>query len=97
MIWNMDWIWLVMALGAVATLGFFLGHALDAVLGRDGFGAFPTMFLFIGGFFAAVYLANRHGVVLRDLTLATSVGIFGSLALILVLVMIKAGLSRLPR
>lgn len=97
MIWRIDTVWLVMALGAVSVLGFFFAHAIDAILRDDGFGAFPTMFVFIAGFFGAIYFANTHGIVLYDLTRASGLGLAGALTLIGVLVLLKAAGSRLLR
>ena len=97
MLWKIEPIWLVMALGAVSVFGFFFAHALDAILRSDGFGAFPTMFLFIGGFFGAIYYANTHGIALYNLTYATGAGLAGALGLLAVLVLLKAGASRLLR
>lgn len=97
MLWKIEPIWLAMALGAVSIVGFFLGHALDAILRRDGFGPFPMMFLFVAGFFGAIYYANTRGIVLSDLPRAAGTGLGGALALIGALVLLKAAASRLLR
>lgn len=97
MIWKIEPIWFVLALGAVATLGFFFANALDAILHGDGFGALPTMFLFVAGFFGAIYYANTRGIVLHDITRASGMGLAGALGLIAGLVLFKAGVSRLFR
>lgn len=97
MIWNLDGFSLLMLVGGISVLGFFLGAALDAIMGGDGFGPFGNMALFIAGFFGAVYLANTQGIMLRDPTRAFATGLGGSFLLIAALALVKAGLSRLAR
>lgn len=97
MIWKIEPIWLVMALGAVATLGFFFAIALDAILRGDGFGALPTMALFVAGFFGTIYYANTNGIPFYDLTDASGTGLAGALGLVAALVLLKAAASRLFR
>ena len=54
---------------------------------------FPgNMALFTVGFFAAVVLANRYGIVLRDLKLAVAYGLCGAFTLVSTLAFVKARL-----
>ncbi len=95
MIWNLDTGWLAMAIAIVAVLAFFFGAALDAIMRDDGFGPTGNMLLFTAGFFTAVIVANTYGISLRDLKLAVAWGLGGAFALVGLLALVKAGLSRI--
>ncbi|RAZ86687.1 hypothetical protein DPM33_27905 [Mesorhizobium hawassense] len=86
---------LLFGFAIIAAFGFFFGTALDAIMKEGGFGPTGNTLLFIFGFFAAVTVANRHGVNLSDPKMAIAWGLGGAFAFISVLALIKAGLARL--
>lgn len=94
MLANLDFGWLLMAVGTVSVIAFMFGNALDAIMREDGFGPFGNMFLFLGGFFGAIFVANEFGINLGELKLAIAYGLGGAFALIAVLALIKAAIAR---
>lgn len=95
MFWNLDPVWLAMAITVVAILAFMLGMALDALMDEDGFGPVGNMLVMTSGFFVTVTVANQHGIVFRDLAQATATGMVGAFACLTVVALLKAALSRL--
>lgn len=95
MLSQFDTTWLLFAFAIIAAFGFFFGTALDAIMKEGGFGPTGNTLLFIFGFFAAVVVANKHGVGMTDLRLAVAWGLGGAFAFISVLALIKAGMGRL--
>ncbi|WP_245431612.1 hypothetical protein [Mesorhizobium atlanticum] len=92
---HLDTTWLLFAFLVIAGFGFFFGTALDAIMRESGFGPTGNTLLFIFGFFAAVVIANKHGISLSDLKLAVAWGLGGAFAFISALALIKAGMARL--
>ena len=92
---HLDTTELLFALAIIAAFGFFFGAVLDAILKESGFGPTGNTLLFISGFFIAVRVANRHGIALSDLRLATACGLGGAFAFISAVALLKAGLARL--
>ena len=92
---HLDTTWLLFAFLIIAGFGFFFGTALDAIMKESGFGPTGNTLLFIFGFFAAVTVANKHGISVNDLRLAVACGLGGAFAFISVLALIKAGMARL--
>ncbi|CDX34280.1 conserved membrane hypothetical protein [Mesorhizobium sp. SOD10] len=86
---------LLFGFAIIAGFGFFFGTALDAIMKESGFGPTGNTLLFIFGFFAAVVIANKHGISLSDLKLAVAWGLGGAFSFISVLALIKAGMARL--
>lgn len=95
MIWKLDPAWLMMAVASVAVLSFFLGSVMDAIMSDDGFGPFGNMILIAVGFFAAIFVANVHGVAMGNLTFAVTTGLSGAFLTLSVLALIKAALARI--
>ena len=95
MIWNLDYSWLMMAFAIVSILSFFLGMALDGVMGDDGFGAVGNTVIITTGFFLGIFLANTYGIYLRDLKLAISAGLCGAFLTLATLAISKSVLARL--
>lgn len=93
MLWNLDTSWLLMAVAVVGLLSFLLGLALNALIGRDGFGPIGNAVIVTAGFFLGIFLANSYGLVLRDLTLATATGLTGAFVSLAMLALVKAGLA----
>jgi hypothetical protein len=94
MLWNIDSSSLAIGLTVVAALAFFFGSVLDAIMKENGFGPTGNALLFTAGFIGAVYVANRHGVGLRDLRLTVACGLGGAFAFFSALALLKAGLAR---
>ncbi|MDP3899302.1 MAG: hypothetical protein Q8Q62_21715 [Mesorhizobium sp.] len=97
MLWNLDIVWIALAIATVSIFGFMLGTALDGLMGEDGFGAAGNMLIITSGFFLAVYLANSWGVRLNDLTMAVGTGLGGAFVVMLVLALAKGVLGRIMR
>ncbi len=95
MIWNLDISWLMMAIAVVSILSFFLGMALDGVMGDDGFGAVGNTVIITTGFFLGIFIANSYGIYLRDLKLAIAAGLAGSFICLAMLAISKSVLARL--
>ncbi|CDX49245.1 conserved membrane hypothetical protein [Mesorhizobium plurifarium] len=92
---HLDTTWLLFAFAIIAAFGFFFGTLLDAIMKEGAFGPTGNTLLFIFGFFAAVVIANKHGISLTDLKLAVAWGLGGAFSFISVLALIKAGMTRL--
>ncbi|CDX57855.1 conserved membrane hypothetical protein [Mesorhizobium plurifarium] len=92
---HLDTTWLLFAFAIIAAFGFFFGTLLDAIMKEGAFGPTGNTLLFIFGFFAAVVIANKHGISLSDLKLAVAWGLGGAFSFISVLALIKAGMTRL--
>lgn len=92
---HLDTTWLLFAFAVIAAFGFFFGTLLDAIMKEGAFGPTGNTLLFIFGFFAAVVIANKHGISLSDLKLAVAWGLGGAFSFISVLALIKAGMARL--
>lgn len=95
MLWNLDPAWLMMAIAAVVVIALLFGSVLDLLTREDGFGPIGNMVVFASGFFAAIILVNVYGISLRDLTLATVTGLGGAFVSFAILMLLKAGASRL--
>lgn len=95
MLWNLDPVWLVMAISMVAILTFMFGLAVDALMADDAFGPVGNMLVMTGGFFTAVIAANYQGLVFHSLGHAVGAGLLGAFAAISLLALAKAGLARL--
>lgn len=95
MLWNLDGLWLMMAIAMVVVLSFFLGSVIDALVREDGFGATGNMAIIAGGFFLAILAANSRGYNLRDLHEAIIVGLGGAFACLVSLTLVKALAQRL--
>lgn len=94
MMFNLDPGTLLMAAAGLATLAFFFGAALDAIMHEDGFGPLGNMVLFVAGFFGGAYAAKTLGIPVHDLKMVAACGLGGAFALVSVLALLKAGLSR---
>jgi hypothetical protein len=95
MLWNMDQMWLLMAVTVVAILGFIVALALDAIMGREGFGPLGNMAVITAGFFLGIFVANYFGVRLNDMTRAAVTGVGGAFVSLFVLAAIKGAMDRL--
>ena len=90
MIWNLSLWWMFMAVATVSILSFMFSLALNAIIGRDGFGPFGTMAIFTGGFFGSIYAVTSFGVRLSQIQEAIFVGLVGAFILLMTLLLLKA-------
>lgn len=95
MLWNLDFVWLLLAVTVVSILGFLLSLGLDAIMGSEGFGAFGNMIVVVAGFFLGILVVNWFGIRLADLRLAALTGVGGAFACLFALAAIKGAVSRL--
>ncbi len=84
-----------MAIATVSILSFFLGMALDGVMGKDGFGAVGNTVVITTGFFLGIFVANSYGIYLKDLKLAITAGLCGALICLATLAISKSVLARI--
>ncbi|MEO9613354.1 MAG: hypothetical protein ABJG86_07960 [Nitratireductor sp.] len=95
MIWNLSFGWLLMAVGTVCILSFIFALALNAIIGRDGFGPFGTMVVLTGGFFASIYAVNAYGISLRKVQEAAFAGLGGAFVILVFLLLVKGVIRRI--
>jgi hypothetical protein len=95
MLWKLDTAWLMMAVASVTVMSFLFGLIMDAIMADDGFGPFGNMLLITGGFFAAVLIANVHGIRMTSLGFAVVTGMAGAFVTLAALALFKAALARL--
>jgi hypothetical protein len=95
MLSKLDPAWLMMAIGTVAVLSYYLGSALHALMRDDGFGSFGNAVILSGGFFLAIFAANHQGYNLRELHFAVMVGIIGAFLVLTSLALLKALIRRI--
>jgi hypothetical protein len=74
--------------------GFFLGHAMDGVLGDEGFGAYGNMFWIITGFVGGIYALHFYGMSLKDMRFTVGAGLVGAFSLLASAVLGKYVLHR---
>ena len=94
MLWNLGAGWLLMAVVVVAILSFIVATALNALLGREAFGATGNAVVITVGFFLGILAANNLGYRLADVKLAVAVGLGGAFVCFSLLVALKAALRR---
>lgn len=90
-----DTIWIVLAIATVAILSYIVGVFFDGLMKDDGFGATGNMLVMTGGFYAAVLGANMRGIRFDTLGTGAAAGLTGAFVAMTLLVLAKAGLSRL--
>ena len=78
----------------VLIFGFFLGHAMDGVLGNEGFGAYGNMFWIIAGFVGGIFVMQHFGMSLKDMRFTVGGGLAGAFTLLASLVLGKYALHR---
>jgi hypothetical protein len=94
MLWNVGTGWLVLAITVVVILSFILALGLDAVMGKDGFGATGNLIIISTGFFMGILVANMLGYRLADLSAATMTGLAGAFVSLFTLASLKLILNR---
>ena len=95
MIWNLDAMWLMMAIALVVVLSYFFGSALDALMRDDGFGANGNAVIVACGFFLTILGANYQGYNLRDMHQAIIVGLAGAFVVLASLTLLRAVVRRI--
>lgn len=95
MLWNLPFLWLMMAITAVIILSFIISMALHTLIRDEAFGVTGNMMVMVVSFFAAIYLANIAGYRLTDLDRAIPVGVGGALVALGFLIVVKGTMRRL--
>lgn len=78
----------------ILIFGFFLGHAMDGVLGDEGFGSYGNMIWIITGFVGGILVMNYFGISLKDVRFTVGGGLAGAFTLLASLVLGKYVLHR---
>lgn len=87
--------WMVLAGGTVFGLAYMLALMMESSIGREGFGPFlHATFIFVG-FFAAILIANNHGINLSELKWALVYGGGGGAAMMMAMLVLRAVFMRL--
>ncbi len=79
---------------SIVVVSFFLGNAMDGVLGDDGFGIFGNMIVIAAGFFVGLWVGRYFGYPVNNFKFGIIAGLAGSFVSLLVLSIIKAVLNR---
>lgn len=75
--------------------GFFLGHAMDGVLGDEGFGAYGNMFVILVGFVGGIFLMRYLGYSIKDFRIGVTGGLVGAFVVLVTFVLTKNVMHRL--
>lgn len=89
MIWDLDFGWLLMAVGVVSMISYMLALMMESSVGPGGFGPFGNAALITAGFFGGITAANYQGIAISELKFALMIGLAGSFALLLVMVLMR--------
>ncbi len=95
MLWKLDILWLIMAVGTVGGVSYILALMMESSIGKEGYGPFLHAFFMTGGFFLAILGANYQGINLAELKWALVYGGGGAFALMLVMLLLRAVAIRL--
>ena len=68
---------------------FFVGHAMDGVLGSLGFGVLGNMLVMTTGLFLGLFAADIVGLAVSKIEVLAAAGIVGAFGSLLVLVLLK--------
>ena len=85
---------LIFVVTLVLIFGFFLGHAMDGVLGSEGFGSYGNMTWIITGFIGGIFVMQYFGMSLKDARFTVGGGFAGAFSLLAALVLGKYVLHR---
>jgi hypothetical protein len=80
---------LIFVVSLITIAAFFLGQAMDKVLGDEGFGPYGNMMVFWVGFVIGLMGASYLGFNMRNYQLAAAGGIVGAFATLTVVVLIR--------
>ena len=89
MIWDVDFTWLLMAIGAVSAFAYMLSLMLESSLGSETLGPFVNAGLITGGFFLGIAAANHHGISVSELKLALIVGLSGAFVMLFSVLLVR--------
>ncbi len=68
---------------------FFVGHAMDGVIGSSGFGVLGNMLVLTTGLFLGIFLADLGGLAVSKIEVVAGAGLVGAFGSLLVLVLLK--------
>jgi hypothetical protein len=97
MLWKLDLLWLVMAVGTVSGISYIVSLMMESSIGREGYGPFLHATFITAGFFGAILAANWQGINLAELKWALIYGGVGAFGLMLVMLLLRALANRLAR
>ena len=95
MLWKLDILWLIMAVGTVGGVSYILALMMESSIGKEGYGPFLHATFMTGGFFLAILGANYQGINLAELKWALMYGGAGAFAMMLVMLLLRAVAIRL--
>jgi len=95
MLWNLDILWLVMAVGTVSGIAYILSLMMESSIGKEGYGPFLHATFITAGFFLAILAANYRGIDLSELKWALIYGGAGAFGLMLFMLILRAAVNRL--
>lgn len=68
---------------------FFVGHAMDGVIGSSGFGVLGNMLVLTTGLFLGIFLADIGGLAVSKVEVMAGAGLVGAFSSLLALVLLK--------
>jgi hypothetical protein len=68
---------------------FFVGHAMDGVLGGSGFGVLGNMLVLTTGLFLGLFVAKQAGLAVTRIEVTAGAALVGAFGSLLVLVLVK--------
>ncbi len=68
---------------------FFVGHAMDGVIGSLGFGVLGNMLVLTTGLFLGLFMADMIGLRVSKLEVVAGAGLIGAFGSLLLLVLLK--------
>ncbi len=68
---------------------FFVGHAMDGVIGSSGFGVLGNMLILTTGLFLGLLLADKFGLRVSNVEVLAAAGLIGAFGSLLLLVLLK--------
>ena len=74
---------------ACAVICFFVGHAMDGVIGSLGFGVLGNMLVLTTGLFLGLFMADMIGLRVSKLEVVAGAGLIGAFGSLLLLVLLK--------
>jgi hypothetical protein len=97
MLWKLDLLWLIMAVGTVGGVSYMLALMMESSIGNEGYGPIMNSVIITGGFFLTILGANYQGINLSQLKWALIYGGAGAFGLMLIMLLLRAVMNRIMR
>ncbi len=68
---------------------FFVGHAMDGVMGQAGFGVLGNMLILLTGLFIGIFAADMLGLQMNRTEILVGTAVAGPFAALMLLVLVK--------